>query len=288
MFKLVAFALVALVAVSTVSCAPIVARQTPPATYDSDNLEPYQDYEARYVALGCQNQQNTQFFDDCCSPLKKGETLENNRKPYCAPGVNPSPALLAEPSPSPAPQPGPVPRSEEDDCEEDDDDSYDDGDDDCEDEPSSPPSEPSSTPVPAPSNYPDSTPTPTPTPSPTGDATPSQTPTQDTSSGSETHTGGDLTWFTQNGVAGACGQVHSDSDFIAALDSSAYGDTGSQSSYCGKTIRITWGGKSVDVVVADACPTCSNPSSVDLSEAAFQALAPLDTGLLSGASWTLL
>lgn len=95
-----------------------------------------------------------------------------------------------------------------------------------------------------------------------------------------------LTWFTQNGVAGACGQVHSDSDFIAALDSRTYGNTGSQSSYCGKTIRITWGGKSVDVVVADACPTCSNPSSVDLSEAAFQALAPLDTGLLTGGKHT--
>jgi len=91
-----------------------------------------------------------------------------------------------------------------------------------------------------------------------------------------------VTWFTQNGVAGACGTVHSDSDFVAALDSRTYGNTGSQSSYCGKTIRLSWQGKSVDVVVADACPTCSNPSSVDLSVAAFQALAPLDTGLLTG------
>jgi hypothetical protein len=81
--------------------------------------------------------------------------------------------------------------------------------------------------------------------------------------------------------------VHSDSDFIAALDTSVYGDTGVQSSYCGKTIRITWGGNSVDVVVADACPTCDNASSVDLSEAAFQALAPLSTGLLTGASWSV-
>lgn len=303
MFKLVAFALAALVAVATVNCAPIVARQTPPATYDSDILEPYQDYHLRYLAISCQNQHNTQFFDDCCHPLKKGETLENNRKPYCAPGANPSSTpseppsntLLAEPSSSPAPQPTPAPGSD-DDCEDDDNDNYDDGDDDCEDEPSTPTYEPSSTPpsVPTPSDSPNSTPTPTPTPNPepspssTDDAAPSPTPTQNTPSGSETHSGGDLTWFTQNGVAGACGTVHSDSDFIAALDSRTYGDTGSQSSYCGKTIRISAGGKSVDVVVADACPTCSNPSSVDLSEAAFQALAPLDTGLITGASWTLL
>jgi expansin (peptidoglycan-binding protein) len=94
-----------------------------------------------------------------------------------------------------------------------------------------------------------------------------------------------LTYFYQNGVAGACGTVHSDSDFVAALDSSTYGDTGSQSSYCGKTIRVTWQDKSVDVVVADACPTCANPSSVDLSVAAFQALAPLAQGELDGGKY---
>lgn len=298
MFKLVAFALVALAALSTVIGAPILPRQTPPAGWNSDVLESYEVYHARYLAIGCQNKHDTQFFDDCCHPLKQGETLENNRPSYCSPGANPSSSLsdipsntlLAEPSSSPAPGSG------DDDCEEDDD-SYDDGDDDCEDEPSSSPAYgPSSTPsTPAPSENPQPTPTPTPTPTPepspsssTDNASPSPSPAQDNTSGSETHTGGDLTWFTQNGVAGACGTVHSDSDFIAALDSATYGDTGSQSSYCGKTIRITWQDKSVDVVVADACPTCSGPSSVDLSEAAFQALAPLSTGLLSGASWVLL
>ena len=91
-----------------------------------------------------------------------------------------------------------------------------------------------------------------------------------------------LTWFTQDGNAGACGIVHSDSDFIAALDSRTYGDSGSQSSLCGKQIRISWQGKSVDVTVADDCPTCNTPSSVDLSQAAFEALSSLDTGLLTG------
>lgn len=97
-----------------------------------------------------------------------------------------------------------------------------------------------------------------------------------------------LTWFDQGGVAGACGQVHLDSDLVAALDARTYGDTGAQSTYCGKTIRVTWQDQSVDVIVADACPTCDNASSVDLSLAAFQALAPLDEGKLTGGKYPLL
>lgn len=308
MFKSVALALLAL---SVVNGAPLFSRQNPPASYDCDILEPYSDYHTRYLAIGCQNQHNTQFFDDCCHPLKKGETLEDNRKPYCVPGANPSstlsglPAntLVSEPSSSPAPAPSPTPNSGDDDCDDDDNDGDemdnngddDNGDDDCDDEPSSPPAnEPASTPsvpspsVPTPSENPQPTPTPAPEPSPSSTDNSSPSPTQGTPSNSETHTGGDLTWFTQNGVAGACGQVHSDNDFIAALDVAVYGDTGAQSSYCGKTIRITWQDKSVDVIVADACPTCDNASSVDLSQAAFQALAPLDTGLLTDATWVLL
>lgn len=204
-------------------------------------------------------------------------------KPDCESGVIPSSTV--PPVSTPTPNAGNV-----DVDSEDNDDDNDDGDDDCEDEPSSSPAS-----GPTPYESPEPTPTPTPTPTSTSDASPSPTPdtssdsnsSNSNSSGSDTHTGGDLTWFTQNGVAGACGTVHSDSDFIAALDTSAYGDTSVQSPYCGQTIRITWQGNSVDVVVADACPTCDNASSVDLSEAAFQALAPLSTGLLTGASWSV-
>lgn len=86
-----------------------------------------------------------------------------------------------------------------------------------------------------------------------------------------------LTWYTQDGNAGACGVKHSDSDLIAALDSRTYSQ-----SYCGKKIRVSWGGKSVDVTVADECPGCYNAASVDLSTAAFQSLASLDVGVLTG------
>lgn len=95
-----------------------------------------------------------------------------------------------------------------------------------------------------------------------------------------------VTWYTQNGNYGACGNKHSDDDFIAALDYRAYGDLSAKSKYCGQKIRVSWQGKSVDVIVADACPTCDNASSVDLSTAAFKALAPLDVGMLTGGKYS--
>jgi len=305
MFKLISLALVALAAVSTVNAVAIFPRKTPPTGWIAEILEPYDDYNTRYTAIGCQNKHNTQFFDDCCHPMKKGETLENNRKPYCRPGSSPVPSstpatvsphvktLGVEPTStsSPVPQPSPVP-----DNGDDNDDNNDDGDDeDCEDEPDH-------TPVPSSSHTPEPTPDASPSPSPAkpspvekptststkvpSEPTPSPTPVQNPSS--ETHTGGHVTWFTQKGNAGACGVTHSDNDFIAALDYRVYGDLGAKSKYCGDKIRVSWQGKSVDVTVADACPTCDNSASVDLSLAAFKALAPLDVGLLTGVTWELL
>jgi expansin (peptidoglycan-binding protein) len=39
-------------------------------------------------------------------------------------------------------------------------------------------------------------------------------------------------------------------------------------------------GKSVTVTIVDDCPTCDNSNSIDLSQAAFQALADLSVGQL--------
>jgi len=85
-----------------------------------------------------------------------------------------------------------------------------------------------------------------------------------------------VNWFNQDGKPGACGNKHSDDDLVAALDYRTYGDVSAKSKYCGQKIRVSWQGKSVDVTVEDACPTCSNSASVELSPAAFKALAPLD------------
>jgi hypothetical protein len=310
MFKLASFALVALTAASVVNGAAVFARKTPPPGWIAPILEPYNDYNTRYLAIGCQNKHNTRFFDDCCHPMKKGETLEKNRKAYCRPGANPAsssipPAitLVAKPSSSPAPKPTSVP-DEGDDCEDDEDDEDDDDDEDCEDEPVSSPAVPSytTTPAPIPSETPKPTPTPSPSPAKPSPVEPSSeepkpSPAKSsseepkpspTSSSSETHTGGYATWYTQNGNAGACGDKHSDSDFIAALDYRTYGNTSAKSKYCGQKIRVSWQGKSVDVIVADACPTCQNGASVDLSTAAFKSLADVNVGQLENISWELL
>jgi len=297
MFKLVYFALISFAAVSLVNGAAIL-RSTPPSGWVSANHENYGDYHTRCLAIGCQNKRNTQFFDDCCHPMKKGETLEKDRKPYCRPGNNtstpatlsssPPPVNVAEPSSS-TPRPTSSPDGDYGNDGDDDDDGS------CEEDPEHstdvPPSAPSPTSTssesPNLSPTPDPSPVPSPTPSPAqpSSSTDDPEPSPTTGGGSDLHTGGVATWFSQNGVAGACGTVHSDNDFIAALDYRSYGDLGAESSYCGKQIRVTWQGKTVDVIVADACPTCSNSASVDLSKAAFGALADPTVGELDDISW---
>lgn len=93
------------------------------------------------------------------------------------------------------------------------------------------------------------------------------------------------TFYTQNGNYGACGEKHSDDDLIAALDYRTYGDLSAKSKYCGKMIKVSWQGKSVNVRVEDACPSCNNAASVDLSKAAFRQLADEIVGELSGSEY---
>jgi len=93
-------------------------------------------------------------------------------------------------------------------------------------------------------------------------------------------TGGVGTYFTQNGVEGACGKVNPDSAIICALQTSLY--AGGKN--CGKQVEITntKNGKTVTVTVADECPTCDNEMSIDLSVGAFQALGgTVDEGQFS-------
>jgi hypothetical protein len=264
MFKLASLALVALVAVTTVLGAPILPRH---AGWNAEMSRSH------------------------------GHHHHHSSDPANTPVVSPTPTTSPTPEPT---VPG-------DDCDSEDDVDCDNGDDtddgDCDDEPmSSPAPVPTySSPIPSPAQPSPTEDTSSPSPSPVDDSTnpspspvddtttPTPSPTSDGNTGTtstEVHSGGDATWFTQNGNYGACGDLHSDSDFIAALDYRTYGDSGVKSSYCGQKIRVSWQGKSVDVTVADDCPSCSGPSSVDLSVAAFQALAPLDVGDLSGISWS--
>ena len=99
--------------------------------------------------------------------------------------------------------------------------------------------------------------------------------------------------------------VHSDSDFISAIgkphialpvesesshshfpDLRRYGSISQPSPLCGQKIRVTNAnnGKTVTVAIADACPTCPNANSMDLSIGAFQAIASLSDGQIPSMS----
>ncbi|GAA5884991.1 hypothetical protein JCM6882_007184 [Rhodosporidiobolus microsporus] len=105
------------------------------------------------------------------------------------------------------------------------------------------------------------------------------TSSSSSSSSSGSTYSGEATYYLQGGVAGACGTVHSDTDKVIALQSSMYGN----GSYCGKTVSITntANSKTVTATVADACPSCSSSESIDLSQATFEAIGDLDTGVLT-------
>ncbi|PBK78224.1 hypothetical protein ARMSODRAFT_31185 [Armillaria solidipes] len=100
----------ALVAIAAVQASPHFPRRglhgfhhvarSKPADYAEGYLEAYDVYHARYLAIGCQNQHNTQFFDDCCHPLLATETVAANRPAYCAVNATASASVSASASSS--------------------------------------------------------------------------------------------------------------------------------------------------------------------------------------------
>jgi hypothetical protein len=265
MFNILSFTSLALAAASSVS-GLVVPRASPPPGWQTDYLEPYTTYHVRYLALDCQDQHSKPFFNQCCHPLLATEKLETARPPQCIPSASASSSASAAEPTSTVTTPA------------------DDGGDECEDG-----DDETSTavaPAPAPTNAPSSDDSGKPAaavaPAPTS-TTPKANPTPDASadtSSSNLITGGVATFFFQNGVAGACGTVHKDSDLIAAIDVQRYGNTGVKSSLCGKQVKIInpANKKSVTVVIADACPTCNNGNSIDLSQGAFDQIAQPEQG----------
>ncbi|EST06516.1 Barwin-like endoglucanase [Kalmanozyma brasiliensis GHG001] len=83
---------------------------------------------------------------------------------------------------------------------------------------------------------------------------------------------------------GACGGYNSGSDFIVALNAAQYGNMGQRSSWCGRTIAITYNGNTQYAQVADACPSCPY-GGLDMSEGLFKAFAPTSVGVFQ-MSWT--
>lgn len=89
---------------------------------------------------------------------------------------------------------------------------------------------------------------------------------------------GQATYFYQNGNPGSCGQYHSDSDSIVAVNSAQM-----NSGLCGQSISVQGNGKTIQAVVADTCPTCGY-GDLDLSTGAFQQLSGMDAGVV-GIQW---
>ncbi|KAK4705303.1 chorismate synthase, partial [Phenoliferia sp. Uapishka_3] len=88
------------------------------------------------------------------------------------------------------------------------------------------------------------------------------------------------TYFAVSFVGlGACGITNSDSDFIVALNSAQYGDSGAISSYCFKEITISYGGKSTTAQITDECPGCPY-GGLDMSPSLFQYFASESVGVI--------
>ncbi|KAG0229100.1 hypothetical protein BGW41_003180 [Actinomortierella wolfii] len=92
------------------------------------------------------------------------------------------------------------------------------------------------------------------------------------------------TWFSD--TTGSCDMDFDQSDMIVALNEEQMGDLQGPNSQCGRTMRVTYNGKSVDLKVVDTCPSeyCVN-GAIDISQAAFKKLAgDLDIGVIK-TSW---
>ncbi|KAJ8522882.1 hypothetical protein ONZ45_g591 [Pleurotus djamor] len=179
------------------------------------------------------------------------------------PSPEPKPVTTSESKPEPTPEPKPEPTSE---------------------------AKPTSTPEPKPATTkaPEPTPTPeAPKPVTTKAAEPTSTGGGIIKAVTNFITGGYATFYFQHGNAGACGNYNSDDALIAAMDFRRYGDTSRRSPLCGKQVNIvnTQNQKSVVVTVADACPTCDNENSIDLSRGAFAKIADYDQGKVD-IKWT--
>ncbi|TNY20251.1 hypothetical protein DMC30DRAFT_265805 [Rhodotorula diobovata] len=77
---------------------------------------------------------------------------------------------------------------------------------------------------------------------------------------------------------GACGTYSSSSDYMVAMNQAQYGDLGAVSSWCFQTITISYGGKTANAQVLDACPGCPY-GGLDFSPSLFKHFADESVGV---------
>ncbi|PWN46883.1 hypothetical protein IE53DRAFT_365088 [Violaceomyces palustris] len=120
-----------------------------------------------------------------------------------------------------------------------------------------------------------------------GTPPPSSKPSNDVKSLLGNLFSGQGTFFTPG--LGACGETDDEGSMIVAVSDdifSKYNRNGNPNlnTLCNAQIRIHYKGKTVLVRATDCCPTC-NPTSLDLSPAAFNQLESPDVGVLRGMTW---
>lgn len=139
-----------------------------------------------------------------------------------------------------------------------------------------PPPPSSSTSVYTPPSPPPVAATPTPSAAPVQQTTGSSS--SSSSSGGDTHHG-DLTYYDVG--MGACGWDDSGKDMtdnIVALSHIVMGAQSNGNPYCGKSITISYGGKTIQAIVRDKCMGCE-ADAIDVSKCAFIALmGSMDVG----------
>lgn len=85
---------------------------------------------------------------------------------------------------------------------------------------------------------------------------------------------GHATWFTPNGDVAACEFPVQNDQWAVALPPGSW-DNGA---HCGKGIKVTHNGKTLDGFVADFCAESCDDSQIDLAIGFFQQFANTDEG----------
>ncbi|KAG5342393.1 hypothetical protein C0989_002228 [Termitomyces sp. Mn162] len=90
---------------------------------------------------------------------------------------------------------------------------------------------------------------------------------------------------------GACGIVNNDSQHIAAVSHLLFdafpgydGINPNTNPVCGRQVTASYQGRSVVVTITDRCEACAL-TDLDFSPSAFEELAPLSVGRISGMTW---
>ncbi|KIJ40170.1 hypothetical protein M422DRAFT_230335 [Sphaerobolus stellatus SS14] len=151
--------------------------------------------------------------------------------------------------------------------------------------------DPPTTQPPAPTTQAAPTTSSTPAPVPTTSATPAPAPTTSSSSlGNDVGTfTGQATWY-DTGLT-ACGVTNTNTEYIAAVSELLFdtypgynGANPNNNPICGKQAQVTYEGKTITVTITDRCTACAM-YDLDFTPTAFQNLADLGAGRISGISW---